>query len=88
MAGTLIFYIGKARRRPGRVFPNVNSNNQQAPSNSGFTSYDLIFDPLVVGGEDNLTILSNDILSFDPSDDVGSWNYLGSVDVNEITIEP
>lgn len=66
----------------------VNSNNQEGPYSAESTYYDVFLNPILVGGEDYLTILSFDILSFSPEDTANSWLYLETATVNEITINP
>ncbi|MCD6385331.1 hypothetical protein J7M23_06095, partial [Candidatus Sumerlaeota bacterium] len=66
----------------------VNSYNQQSPSASEWKTYDVIFSPNVTGTSDNLAVFSFDIMSFDPNDDVASWLFIESVQLDEISISP
>jgi len=62
----------------------VNSNLSQAPSVASTKTYNVFFDPTVTGTDDNLAVLSFDILSFAPEDDTSSWIYLENVVLEEI----
>jgi hypothetical protein len=64
----------------------VVSNNNQAPP--PMRNYSVIFDPNVTGTEDDTTVFSFDIMSFDPNDDLYSGIYLESMALQEVIIRP
>ncbi|MCX7766175.1 MAG: hypothetical protein N2246_05655, partial [Candidatus Sumerlaeia bacterium] len=67
----------------------VNSFLQNAPAAGNPKDYDVIFNPVVAGiGLDNQIVLSFDIMSFAPDDDVYSLLLLNSVRVAEIKLKP
>ena len=66
----------------------VASYNGQAPSTSNDKTYNVFFDPKVMGTTDDLAIFSVDIMSFDPADATDSWLYLESMKLEEITLNP
>jgi len=66
----------------------VDSNNQQAPSNSVWKTYGIIFEPHVIDAGDNIMMYAFDIMSFDMVNDINSWLYLESMQIEEITIAP
>ncbi len=66
----------------------VNSFKQQAPCALQAKSYDVFFNPLVTGTDDDDIVLSFDILSFETNDDTSSWLYLDSVNIEEVSLSP
>lgn len=68
----------------------VNSNNHQAPSASETKTYDVIFNPTVMGAGSSQFVFSFDILSFNRRDDIFSWLYLESFKIHKIldTVPP
>ncbi len=63
----------------------VNSNNQQSPNAGESKLYDIIFQPVVIGSDDDMILFSFDIMNFDLNDNATSTIYLESLQVHEIT---
>ncbi len=66
----------------------VNSKHLHAPSNIDWKTYQVLFDPIITGAEDDDIIFNFDIMSFDTFDDIYSWLYLESFTLEDITISP
>ncbi|MCX7766267.1 MAG: hypothetical protein N2246_06145 [Candidatus Sumerlaeia bacterium] len=67
----------------------VNSYLQNAPAWGYPKFYDVFINPSVSGiADDNQIILSFDILSFDSSDDLFSWDLLNAVSIEEVFLNP
>ncbi len=63
----------------------VNSYLEQAPSAGNPKTYNLYFDPVVTGvNDDHLVIFSFDLTSFEISDDANSWLYLEELVVEDL----
>jgi hypothetical protein len=66
----------------------VNSFYQNAPAAGSPKMYHIFFDTNVTGSGDDMGVMSFDIMSFDPADDLNSWILLDSVLVESITLAP
>jgi rhodanese-related sulfurtransferase len=64
----------------------VNSNMDAAPSSGDAKDYTVHFNPMVSGTDDNAVVMSFDIMSFDPADDVNSWLYLEEMSVEHVSL--
>ena len=64
----------------------VNSNLAQGPSAGNPKVYNLFFNPIVTGSDDDRVVMSFDIMSFDWFDDMSSWLYLEEVIVMKTAI--
>lgn len=64
----------------------INSNKNVAPSSSSWKDYDLYFDPLCLGSDDDTFILNFDLLSFDSSDNINSGVLLEHLVIDEVEI--
>jgi hypothetical protein len=61
----------------------VVSTDGSAPSTAGAKTYELLINPLIDSGTDTI-VLSFDMLSFDPFEDLNSWVYLENITLVEI----
>jgi len=63
-----------------------NSFYSKLPSATNPEDYDVFFNPVVTGTEDELVVFCFDIMSFDPGDDTTSWLYLEELTVDECNV--
>jgi hypothetical protein len=64
----------------------VNSYLGHAPSAGDPKDYDVYFNPVVTGTEDDYAVCCFDIMSFAPYDDVNSWLYLEELTVDGVAL--
>ncbi len=66
----------------------VTSRNHQAPKFYEFKSHSVLFDPSMADTTIDPVFLSFDLMSFDWQDELNSWVYLDSAEVEEISLTP